>query len=159
MIKDLRRLDEFLVEHVRTIPGVRGTSAFLAFDGFVQPDVEESITPQDSPWTRRAAATVMINARPGYDQAIFEALTQLPPHNQVEMVYVAKLLHCHACDLMVLIMGERTAALTGYVSSWIRTIPGVEDTRVVSTLDWKVLAQPEDFMDLVTCFAPDGSCG
>jgi len=159
MIHDLRQLDGFLIEQIRTIPGVRGTSSFLAFDGFVQPDAEESITPQDSPWTRRAAATVKIVTAAGQDQAVYEALTKLPPHNQVEMVFVAKLFHCHACDLLVLLLGERTASLTGYVSSWIRTIPGVEDTQVFSTLDWKVVAQPEDFMDMVMCFSPDGSCG
>ncbi len=152
LINDLVRFDDFLVDTIRSVPGVRGTSSFLAFDGVVHGDIVESLPLQDSVWTRRAAATVMIHAEPGKDREVYDALLKLPKHNQVEVMYVAKLFHCHACDLMVLIFGERTAALTGYVMSWIRTIPGVNDTEVISTLDWRVLAGADELVTLARCF-------
>ena len=91
--------------------------------------------------SRRASATAMIHIEPGKERAVYAALVALPRHNEVEVGYVTKLLHCHICDAMVMLIGERTASLSGYVMSWIRSIPGVTDTEVVSTLDWKVLAE------------------
>ena len=36
LVHDLEQLDDFLVDVIRTVPGVRGTSARLAFDGMVR---------------------------------------------------------------------------------------------------------------------------
>ena len=38
LIHDLARLDDFLVDVIRSVPGVRGTSAQLAFDGMTRAD-------------------------------------------------------------------------------------------------------------------------
>ena len=56
-----------------------------------------------------------------------------------------KLFHPDA-DLMIMLLGERTAALTGYVMSWIRTVPGVMDTQLTSVLDWCILGETEEFI-------------
>jgi DNA-binding Lrp family transcriptional regulator len=155
LVNELEHFDDFLSDELRSIQGVRGTEVFLAFDGVVHGDVIEDIPLQDSPWSRRASATVMIEIEPGKDRAVYEALRTLRAHNEVEVGYVTKLFHCHECDAMVLLLGERTASLSGYVQSWIRTIPGVEDTQVISTLDWKVLANTEDLIRLCQSY-PDG---
>ncbi len=152
LVNELENFDNFLMDDLRSVPGVRATRSFLAFDGVVHGNVIEDIPLQDSPWSRRASATVMIDIEPGKERAVYEALVALPRHNEVEVGYVAKLLHCHVCDAMVLLIGERTASLSGYVMSWIRSIPGVTDTEVVSTLDWKVLAQTEDLITLCQSF-------
>jgi DNA-binding Lrp family transcriptional regulator len=152
LANDLARLDDFLMDVIRSVPGVRDTSAFIAFDGVVRGDVIESIPQQDSTWSRRASATVMIKTQPGEDCSVYQALADLPNNNQVDVGYVTKLLHCHACDMMVLLLGERTAALSGYVMSHIRTIPGVQDTEVISTLEWKVLADTEDLIAMAQAY-------
>jgi DNA-binding Lrp family transcriptional regulator len=154
LVNDLARLDDFLMDVIRSVPGVRDTRSFLAFDGVVHGDVVENIAMQDSTWSRRASATVMIKSEPGKDCSVYSALAELPNNNQVEVGYVAKLLHCHVCDMMVLLFGERTAALSGYVTSHIRPIPGVQDTEAISTLDWKVLADTEDLIAMMQAY-PD----
>jgi hypothetical protein len=50
------------------------------------------------------------------------------------------------------LLGERTSALTGYVMSWIRTIPGVVDTEMTTVLDWQILGSTEDFIELARRF-------
>ena len=152
LVNELEHFDDFLIDEIRRVPGVRRTASYLAFDGMVHGDVIEDIPLQDSPWSRRASATVMIHIEPGKECEVYNGLVALPRHNEVEVGYVTKLFHCHVCDAMVLLLGERTASLSGYVMSWIRTIPGVTDTEVVSTLEWKVLATTEDLIALCQSF-------
>jgi len=59
---------------------------------------------------------------------------------------------------MLLLLGRRTAALTGYTMSWIRTVPGVVDTQVTSVLDWQILGQDADFQALIARFGEPPSC-
>jgi hypothetical protein len=53
---------------------------------------------------------------------------------------------------LILLLGEVTSALTGYVMSWVRTVPGVVDTQLTSVLDWRILGQTEDFITLAQRF-------
>ena len=69
-----------------------------------------------------------------------------------------KLFHSGEADLMVMLLGERTSALTGYVMSWIRTVPGVMDSQLSSVLDWRILGQTEDFIALAQRF-PEPAAG
>ena len=55
--------------------------------------------------------------------------------------------------LLILLLGERTAVLTGYTMSWIRTTPGVLDTTLTSVLDWRILGETEAFVTLCERFA------
>jgi DNA-binding Lrp family transcriptional regulator len=152
LIHDLEQLDDFLVDVIRTIPGVRGTSAQLAFDGTMRGESLLDVSLLNSGWDRRAAATVMIKSQPGQDREVYQALLELPHHEEVEVVWVVKLFHSIDADLLVLLLGERTSALTGYVMSWIRTVPGVMDTQLSSVLDWRIVGQTEDFIALAQRF-------
>jgi DNA-binding Lrp family transcriptional regulator len=152
LVHDLTALDDFLVNVVRAVPGVRGTAAQLAFDGVVRGEALMDVVLLNSVWDRRAAATVLVKSQPGADRQVYEALTALPKHQQVEVVWVVKLFHSGEADLLILLLGEVTSALTGYVMSWIRTVPGVVDTQLTSVLDWRVLGQTEDFIMLAQRF-------
>ncbi|OQA42843.1 MAG: hypothetical protein BWY52_02092 [Chloroflexi bacterium ADurb.Bin325] len=148
LIHDLAELDNFLIDVIRTAPGVRGTSAQLAFDGVVYADPILDISLMETGWDRRAAAAVLVKLQPGHDRAAFQSLISLPTHEQVSVVWVLKLFHRADADLMILLLGERTASLTGYVMSWIRTVPGVMDTQLTSVLDWSILGESESFIAL-----------
>ena len=159
LVDDLGRFDDFLVDVIRTVPGVRGTSARLAFDGVVC--VEALMDYRGSKaalWDRRAAATVEVKTQPGSDREVFERSFGLPKHKEVEVVWVFKTLHSTEADLMLLLLGERTAALTGYTMSWVRTTPGVIDTQVTTVLDWQILGQSDDFLALAERFPESAPC-
>jgi DNA-binding Lrp family transcriptional regulator len=158
LVHDLLRFDDFLVDVIRTVPGVRGTAARLAFDGVVCGDALMDIALQRSVWNHRAAATVEVKTQPGRDREVYAALVGLPAHKQVEVVWVVKLYHSIEADLMLLLLGERTAALTGYTMSWVRTVPGVVDTQVTSVLDWQILGDIEDFVALTERFPEQPPC-
>jgi len=159
LVHDLEQLDDFLVDAIRSAPGVRGTSARLAFDGMVRGESLMDLSLLDSGLDRRAAAAVMIKTQPGQDREVFCALKDLPHHAEVEVIWVVKLFHSGEADLMVMLLGERTSALTGYVMSWIRTVPGVMDSQLSSVLDWRILGQTEDFIALAQRFPePAGGC-
>jgi hypothetical protein len=152
LIHDLTGFDDFLVDVIRTIPGVRGTAAQIAFDGTVRSDPLIDVSLLNSVWERRAAAMVLVKSQPGADRDVYQALIGLPPHQQVELVWVVKIFHSSEADLLVLLLGERTSALTGYVMSWVRTVPGVLDTQLTSVLDWRILGKTEDFISLAQRF-------
>jgi hypothetical protein len=152
LIQDLTGLDDFLVDMIRTVPGVRGTAAQLAFDGVVRSESLMDVALLDSVWDRRAAATVLVKSLPGADRQVYQALIELPRHQKVEVVWVVKLFHSGEADLLILLLGEVTSALTGYVMSWVRTVPGVVDTQLTSVLDWRILGQTEDFIALAQRF-------
>lgn len=152
LIYDLELFDDFLVNIIRSAPGVRGTSAQLAFDGVVRSEALMDVSLLNTGWDRRAAATVQVKLQPGRDDEVYNALCRLPPHELVDVVWVVKVFHSQDADLQILLLGERTAALTGYVMSWIRTVPGVQDTSLTSVLDWRILAATEEFVSLCERF-------
>ncbi len=153
LIEDLELFDDFLVKTIRSIPGVRGTTAQLAFDGVVRSDAIMDVSMLNTGWDRRAAATVQVKLQPGRDDEAYEALCKLPHHDMVDVVWVLKVFHSHDADLQLLLLSERTAALTGYVMSWIRTVPGVLDTNLTTVLDWRILGQTEAFVGVCERFA------
>ena len=158
LVHDLARFDDFLIDVIRTVPGVRGTSGRLAFDGVVCSDATMDIALLGSGWDRRAAATVEVKTQPGRDREVYDALVRLPRHAQVAVVWVVKLFDSTEADLLLLLLGERTAALTGYTMSWVRTVPGVIDTQIVSVLDWQILGTSDDFMLLSERFPEPAPC-
>ena len=158
VVHDLGRFDDFLVDVIRTVPGVRGTSAQLAFDGVVCNEAMMSISSLNSVWNHRAAATVEVKTQPGRDREVYSALIGLPKHKKVGVVWVVKLFHSTEADLMLLLTGERTAALTGYVMSWVRTVPGIVDSQLTSVLDWQILGDTEDFRALAERFPESLAC-
>lgn len=149
---DLSRFDDFLVNVIRCVPGVRGTAAQLAFDGVVRAEELLDVSLLNSGWDRRAAVTVQIKLQPGREQEVYRALLNQPHHDQVALVWAVKVFHSSDADLLLLLLGERTAALTGYVMSWIRTVPGVLDTQLTSVQDWRILGRTEDFVALAERF-------
>jgi hypothetical protein len=154
LVHDLTQFDDFLVDVIRSVPGVRGTSAQLSFAGVVHGDPLMDVSLLDTVWDRRAAATVLVKSRPGQDQEVYRALIDLPLHQAVQVIWVVKIFHSGEADLLLLLLGERTSALTGYVMSWVRTVPGVVDTQLSSVLDWHILGGTEDFIALAQRF-PD----
>lgn len=158
LVDDLGCFDDFLMDVIRTAPGVRGTSAHLAFDGVVCADALMDIAIEGALRDRRAAATVEVKTQPGSDREVFEALIRLPKHKEVEVVWVFKTLHSTEADLMLLLLGERTAALTGYTMSWVRTMPGVIDTHVTTVLDWQIMGRADAFLALTERFPESAPC-
>ncbi len=152
LAKDLEHFDDFLVNTIRAVPGVGGTSALLAFDGMVRGDAVMDVSLLESLLDRRAAATVLVKSQPGKDREVYRALVELPPHQQVELVWVVKVFHSSEADLLVLLLGERSATLTGYVMSWIRTVPGVLDTQISTVQDWRIFGDTADFIALTQRF-------
>jgi hypothetical protein len=152
LVQDLTGLDDFLVDMIRTVPGVRGTAAQLDIDGVVRGEPLMDVALLNAVWNRRAAATVLVKSQPGADREVYRALIELPRHQQVEVVWVVKLFHSGEADLLIFLLGEVTSALTGYVMSWIRTVPGVVDTQLTSVLDWRILGHAEDFIALAQRF-------
>lgn len=152
LVYDLERFDDFLVNVIRKVPGVRGTAAQLAFDGVVHSDALLDISLFNAGWDRRAAATVQVKLQPGREREAYEALLALPVHEQVQVVWVVKVFHSVDADLLILLLGERTAALTGYVMSWIRTVSGVRDSQLSTVLDWRILGRTEDFLEVARRF-------
>jgi len=152
LVNDLVQFDDFLVDVIRSVPGVRGTSAQMAFDGVVRGEPLMDVALVNKVWDRRAAATVLVKSQPGLDREVYQALISLPRHGQVEVVWVVKLFHSRDADLQLLLLGERTSALTGYVMGQVRTVPGVVDTQLTGVLEWLILGQTEDFIALAQRF-------
>ncbi len=151
LVRDVDEFNDFMLDVVRSIEGVRETSTILSFGGRADLDtlldLEMEVGPQ-----RMVAGTVLIDVAPGVDRECFQALLDLPPHPDVRRVWLLNCYHSDNADLMMFLLAKNQAALTGYVMSWVRTVPGVVDTELDSVLDWRWLAASEDIIELCEMF-------
>ncbi len=152
LVHDLSDFNDFMLDVVRNVDGVRETRTMLSFGGRADLDMLLDLEMEVSPSSQLVASSVLIDVRPGMDRQCFQALLDLPPHADVRRVWLLNCYHSDDADLMLLLLGKNIAALTGYVMSWVRTTPGVVDTEMSTVLDWRWLASPEDIVELCELF-------
>lgn len=158
-VHDFSEFNEFMLDVVRSVDGVRETTTVLSFGGHIEIDVLLDLEMEVSPGSPTVAGSVMIDVQPGLDRACLQALRDLPPHPDVRCVWLLNCYHSRAADLMMMLLGSSDAALTGYLMSWIRTTPGVIDTEMSSVLDWRWMASPDDIVELCELYFTDQRVG
>ena len=152
MVRDLAEFNDFILDVVRNVDGVRETRTTLSFGGRADIDALLDLEMEVSPNSHMVAASVWVDVQPRMDRACFQALLDLPPHPDVRRVWLLNCYHSDNADLTLLLIGKNIPALTGYVMSWVRTTPGVIDTEMSAVLDWRWLASPEDLVELCEMF-------
>lgn len=154
-VHDFAEFNDFMLDIVRSVEGVRETTTILSFGGHIDADALLELEMEVSPASSTVVGSVMIDVKPGEDRSCFEALLKLPPHPDVRRVWLLNCYHSTDADLMLMLLGKNEAALTGYVMSWVRTTPGVIDTELTSVLDWRWMASSEDIVGLCELFFTD----
>lgn len=152
MVRDLSEFNDFMLDVVRSVPGVRETRTTLSFGGRADIDVLLELEMEVNPSSQTVAASLWIDVQPGMDRRCFQVLLDLPPHPEVRRVWLLNCYHSADADLHMMLLGKNIAALTGFVMSWVRTAPGVVDTELSTVLDWRWLAGPEDIVELCEMF-------
>lgn len=152
LVRDFTEFNSFMLDVVRTVEGVRETSITLSFGGRADLDALLDLEMEASPTSPTVAASVMIDVQPGMDRRCFQGLLDLPPHPDVRRVWLLNCYHSEEADLQMLLLGKNLSTLTGYVLSWVRTMPGVVDTVMDTVLDWRWLANPDDIIELCEMF-------
>jgi hypothetical protein len=148
----LGEFNDFMLDVVRSVDGVRETRTILSFGGRADIDTLLDLEMEVSPSSHLVASSVLIDVQPGLDRQCFQTLLDLPPHPDVRRVWLLNCYHSDDADLMMLLLGKNVATLTGYVMSWIRTAEGVVDTEMSTVLDWRWLAGPDTIVDLCELF-------
>lgn len=154
LVRDVEEFNDFMLDVVRSVDGVRETSTILSFGGRADLDTLLDLEMEVGPTPRMVAGNIMIDVTPGMDRECFQALHDLPPHPDVRHVWILNCYHSENADLMMFLLAKSQSALTGYVMSWVRTVPGVVDTELDSVLDWRWLAASEDIIELCEMFFP-----
>ena len=152
LVRDVSEFNDFMLDVVRNVEGVRETGTILSFGGRADIDTLLDLEMDVSPQGQMVAASIQIDVQPGMDRHCFQSLTELPPHPDVRRVWLLNCYHSENADLMLLLLGKNISALTGYVMSWVRTTPGVIDTEMSTVMDWRWLASPEDIVELCELF-------
>ena len=152
LVRDLAEFNDFMLDVVRSVDGVRETRTMLSFGGRADIDTLLDLEMEVSPNSQMVASSVLIDVRPGLDRQCFQTLLDLPPHPDVRRVWLLNCYHSDDADLMMLLLGKNVAALTGYVMSWIRIAEGVVDTEMSTVLDWRWLASPDTIVELCELF-------
>ena len=67
-------------------------------------------------------------------------------------MWLLRTYHSFDADLIMLLLADNEAAITGYVMSWIRPVEGVEDTFISSVKDWQMLATSDQMIELAEQF-------
>jgi hypothetical protein len=151
-VQDFAEFNNFMLDVVRNVDGVRETTTMLSFGGHIDIDALLDLEMEVSPGSPTVVGSVMIDVQPGADRACFQALLDLPPHPDVRHVWLLNCYHSNDADLMLMLLGQNEAALTGYLMSWIRTTPGVIDTEMTTVHDWRWMASPDDIVGLCEQF-------
>lgn len=152
LVRDLSEFNDFMLDVVRSVEGVRETRTTLSFGGRADIDALLELEMEVSPNSHTVAASVWIDVEPGMDRKCFQGLLDLPSHPDVRQVWLLNCYHTGNADLLLLLLGKNVAALTGYVMSWVRTVPGVADTEMSSVLDWRWLAGADELVELCEMF-------
>jgi hypothetical protein len=152
MVRNLSEFNDFMLDVVRSVQGVRATRTMLSFGGRADIDTLLELEMEVSSNGNLVAASLWIDVEPGVDRRCFQALLDLPPHPDVRQVWLLNCYHSDDADLQMLLLGKSVAALTGYVMSWVRTAPGVIDTEFSTVLDWRWLASSDDIVELCELF-------
>jgi len=152
LVRDIAEFNDFMLDVVRSVDGVRETATMLSFGGRADIDTLLELEMEVSPTSQMVASSVLVDVQPGLDRQCFQALMDLPPHPDVRRVWLLNCYHSDNADLMLLLLGKDVATLTGYLMSWVRTTPGVIDTEMSTVLDWRWLASPEDIVELCELF-------
>jgi hypothetical protein len=152
MVRNLSEFNDFMLDVVRSVQGVRATRTMLSFGVRADLDTLLELEMEVSTNNHIVAASLWIDVQPGHDRRCFQALLDLPPHPDVRQVWLLNCYHSEDADLQMLLLGKNVAALTGYVMSWVRTAPGVIDTDISTVLDWRWLASPDDIVELCELF-------
>ncbi|MEZ4656366.1 MAG: hypothetical protein R2911_02230 [Caldilineaceae bacterium] len=152
LVRDVSEFNDFMLDVVRNVEGVRETGTILSFGGRADIDTLLDLEMDVSPNGQMVAASIQIDVQPGMDRHCFQSLIELPPHPDVRRAWLLNCYHSENADLMMLLLGKNESALTGYVMSWVRTTPGVIDTEMSTVLDWRWLASPEDIVELCELF-------
>ena len=154
LVRDLSEFNDFILDVVRSVEGVRETRTTLSFGGRADLDALLELEMEVNPSSSTVAASGWVDVKPGMDRECFQALLDLPEHHDVRRVWLLNCYHSDDADLLLLLLGKNVEALTGYVMSWIRTIPGIVDTEMSTVLDWRWLASSEDVVELCELFFP-----
>lgn len=157
LVRDIDEFNDFMLDVVRSVEGVRETGTMLSLGGRADIDSLLDLEMEVSPSSDSVASSVLIDVQPGMDRTCFQALLDLPPHPDVRRVWLLNCYHSDNADLTMLLLGKDVAALTGYVMSWVRTTPGVIDTEMSTVLDWRWLASPENIVELCELFFTHGT--
>lgn len=152
LTNNLEEYNDFMLDVVRSVEYVRETRTILSFGGRADIDALLDLEMEVGPNSTTVATSVMIDVQPGMDRKCFQGLLDLPPHPEVRRVWLLNCYHSEDADLMMLLLGKNIAALTGYVMSWVRTVPGVIDTEMDTVLDWRWMASPDDIVTLCEIF-------
>ena len=154
-VHDFAEFNDFMLDVVRSVAGVRETTTVLSFGGHIEIDALLDLEMEVSVPTPQVVGSVMIDVQPGLDRQCFQSLRDLPPHPDVRCVWLLNCYHSSDADLMMMLLAKNEAALTGYLMSWIRTTPGVIDTEMSSVLDWRWMASPDDIVELCELYFTD----
>ncbi|MCB0064832.1 MAG: hypothetical protein KDE19_22060 [Caldilineaceae bacterium] len=149
---DLAEYNDFMLDVVRSVQYVRETRTMLSFGGRADIDVLLDLEMEIGTNSHNIAASVLIDVQPGMDRQCFQGLLDLPRHPDVRRVWLLNCYHSEDADLMMMLLGKNISALTGYVMSWVRTVPGVIDTEMDTVLDWRWMAGPDDIVTLCEMF-------
>jgi hypothetical protein len=152
LTNDLTAYNDFILDVVRSVQYVRETRTILSFGGRADIDALLDLEMEVGPASQTIATSVMIDVQPGMDRQCFQGLLDLPTHPDVRRVWLLNCYHSEDADLMMFLLGKNVAALTGYVMSWVRTVPGVIDTEMDTVLDWRWMASSDDIVTLCEMF-------
>ncbi len=150
MVHDLTMLDDFLIDVLREARGVISTRAVLSFGG--RANINRLLEIPLAANGQLHAATVRIKLMPGQDRSAFDAIWNLPEHPQVKPVWLLRTYHGYDADLNMLLFADAYPAINGYLTSWLRPVPGLIDTQLCDVIDWHLLATPDQMIQLAEQF-------
>ena len=78
-VHDFAEFNDFMLDVVRNVAGVRETTTVLSFGGHIDIDALLELEMEVSPSSSTIVGSVMIDVEPGLDRQCFEALLDLPP--------------------------------------------------------------------------------
>lgn len=153
-VYDFAQFDDLLIDIVRSIEGVAGTSTHVMYDGFLFLGGIMMARNARENGGSYAEAMIDISVEPGKDRDVFAALYDLSEADDLRKYSLFKNYSSPAADMSLQIAGTNRETIEQYVQVLVRAIDGVRDTYTTFTHGWAMLMDGNEFLELQTQYSP-----
>lgn len=141
--RDAALVDKFIVDKIRTIPGVEATRVRLTLDGRIFPKGVKALAAMDGNYQ---SCHIFLKIDPEKDGSAWSALRSLSDTDSVFPTWVFRDFYEYDRDVTLRLMGRDRDVLTSFVDDVVRKIEGVISCRIQYTNKVEKLLNDEQLM-------------
>ncbi len=151
---DLSTFNDFMIDTIRSVPGVNNTESQLLNNGFVFPGGFALSRMRAEHGYSVTHAVVDIDVTPGDERDVFAALYDLPEADDLRKVYLFQEFAGMKADITLQIAGPSASTIATYVAQYIRPMFGIRDTTTTFSSGTATFVNVDELQTVLAAYCP-----